>query len=185
MATINLLPWRDEYRQEKKREFFSVLIMLVILTGLVVYVWFSFMQAEIKFQQSRNNLFQQEISALTKRVSEIRKLKEQRVALESKMDVIQGLQNKRPLIVHYFDEMVKVVPDGVYFSSLDKTEIGYSLKGIAESNNRVSTLMRNLDQSRFFDSPNLKNVVKDSFELTVDTIVPPEFSSAVNSNSEK
>ena len=71
------------------------------------------------------------------------------------MDVIQGLQNKRPLIVHYFDEMVKVIPDGVYFSSLNNKGNEYRIKGIAESNNRVSTLMRNIDRSVFFQSPNL------------------------------
>ena len=180
MATINLLPWRDEYRQEKKREFFSVLIMLVILTSLVVYLWTSFIKSEIQSQQSRNNLFTTEISALTEKVTEIRKLKEQRVALESKMDVIQGLQNKRPLIVHYFDEMVKAVPDGIHFISLSRNDSSYSLKGVAESNNRVSTLMRNLDQSKFFQAPNLKNVVKDSFELNVETVIPPEFNSAVD-----
>lgn len=180
MATINLLPWRDEYRQEKKREFFSVLIMLAILASLVVYVWVSFMKSEIQNQRVRNNLFKTEITALTEKVTEIQKLKQQRIALESKMDVIQGLQNKRPLIVHYFDEMAKVVPDGIHFISLSRSDSSYSLKGIAESNNRVSTLMRNLDRSKFFQSPNLKNVVKDSFELSVETVVPPEFNSAVD-----
>jgi type IV pilus assembly protein PilN len=179
MATINLLPWRDEFRQEKKREFFSVLILLVILAAVVCYVWVSFIEASVEEQRSRNNLFQKEISTLNAKVSEIKKLKKQRVALESKMDVIQSLQNKRPLIVHYFDEMVKVMPDGVYLKSLNKNASGYSVKGIAESNNRVSTLMRNLDRSQFFESPNLKNVVKDAFELTVDTVVPIEFTASV------
>jgi type IV pilus assembly protein PilN len=175
MATINLLPWRDEYRQEKKREFFSVLILLSILAGLVSYVWFSFIQAEVKNQRSRNAIFEKEIAALRKQVSEINQLKRQREELESKMDVIQGLQNKRPLIVHYFDDMVKVIPDGIYLLSLDNKDNQYRIKGMAESNNRVSTLMRNLDRSDFFQSPNLINVVKEGFELTVDTVVPAEF----------
>jgi type IV pilus assembly protein PilN len=179
MATINLLPWRDEFRQEKKREFFSVLILLGILAVLVCYVWISFIEAKVSEQRSRNSLFKKEISTLNAKVSEIEKLKKQRVSLESKMDVIQSLQNKRPLIVHYFDEMVRVMPDGVYLNSLSKGDDSYSIKGIAESNNRVSTLMRNLDGSRFFESPNLKNVVKDAFELTVDTVVPAEFTASV------
>ena len=84
MATINLLPWRDEYRQEKKREFFSVLILLSILTGLVSYVWFFFIQVEVKDQRSRNVLFEKEITALRRQVKEINKLKKQRAELESK-----------------------------------------------------------------------------------------------------
>jgi type IV pilus assembly protein PilN len=179
MATINLLPWRDEYRQEKKREFFSVLILLSILAALVCYVWFSFIQSEVKNQRSRNALFEKEITALRKQVSEINQLKKQRAELESKMDVIQGLQNKRPLIVHYFDDMVKVIPDGVYLASLDYKDNQYRIKGMAESNNRVSTLMRNLDRSEFFQSPNLINVVKEGFELTVDTVVPAEFTAEI------
>lgn len=179
MATINLLPWRDEYRQEKKREFFSVLILLSILAGLVSYVWFSFIQAEVKNQRSRNALFEKEITALRQQVIEINQLKKQREELESKMDVIQGLQNKRPLIVHYFDEVVKVIPDGVHFISLDNDGSEYRIRGVAESNNRVSTLMRNIDRSVFFQSPNLINVVKDGFELTVETVVPAEFSAEI------
>lgn len=179
MATINLLPWRDEYRQEKKREFASILFLLIILTALVCYVWVAFVKSEVENQRSRNALFKKEIAALTKQVAEINKLKEQRKELESKMDVIQGLQNKRPLIVHYFDEMVKVVPDGIYFTSLNNKGIMYSISGVAESNNRVSTLMRNLDRSEFFASPNLKNVVKEGFELTVEAVIPEEFSAYV------
>lgn len=175
MATINLLPWRDEYRYEKKREFFSVLTLLIILAVLIAYVWISFMKVEVKDQQSRNKLFEVEIAQLNKKVHEIDTLKKQRSSLESKMNVIQGLQNKRPLIVHYFDRMVGAVPDGIYFKSLNRTEDGYSIKGISESNNRVSTFMRNLERSEYFQSPNLNNVVKDAFELTVETVVPPEF----------
>jgi len=178
MAMINLLPWRDEYRQEKKREFFSVLILLAILAALVSYVWVSYVEVQVSTQKARNDLFKKEIATLDQKVKEIAKLKKQRKSLESKMDVIQGLQNKRPLVVHYFTDMAAVVPDGIYFKSLSRKEDSYSIKGVAESNNRVSTLMRNLDGSKFFQSPNLKNVVKESFDLTVETVVPPEFISA-------
>ncbi len=175
MATINLLPWRDEYRQEKTREFFSVLVLLVILTGLVGYVCISYFEGKVKYQQSRNALFQKEIVALEEQVKEINNLKKQRVELEARTDVIQSLQNKRSLIVHYFDEMVRAVPDGIYFNSLESKDSLFSVTGSSESNNRVSTLMRNLDRSDFFNSPNLKNVAKDKFDLTVQAIIPAEF----------
>lgn len=175
MATINLLPWRDEYRQEKKREFFSVLILLVILSASIGYVWVRYVGAQVDDQLARNDLFKKEIAELDNKVKEIDQLKKQRTDLEAKMDVIQGLQNERPLIVHYFDELVKVVPDGVYFTSLDRKDDSYSLKGISESNNRVSTLMRNLDRSEFFSEPNLKNVAAEKFSLEVKVIIPADF----------
>jgi type IV pilus assembly protein PilN len=175
MATINLLPWRDELRQEKKREFFSILGLLITLMALVGYVWVSFVEGQVKHQQSRNALYQQEISLLDRQVKEIAGLKKQREELESKIEVIQGLQNKRPLIVYYFDNIVRAVPDGVYFKGLSRKENLYTIKGISESNTRVSTLMRNLDASEYFQLPNLKNVVKDAFELSVGLKVPSEF----------
>jgi type IV pilus assembly protein PilN len=174
MSTINLLPWRDEYRQEQKREFFSVLVLLLVLAALLTYIWVAFMEAQLSDQRLRNSLFKKEIAQLEQQVKEINQLKQQRKQLESKIGVIQGLQNKRPLIVHYFDEMARSVPDGVYFKSLVRKDNGYSIKGISESNNRVSALMRNLDRSDYFASPNLKNVVKDAFELTVDVVEPSD-----------
>jgi type IV pilus assembly protein PilN len=180
MATINLLPWRDEHRQEKKREFFSTLILLVILSCLVCYVWLSFVDRQIESQQSRNAIFTKELSLLDAKVGKITQLKTQREELESRTEVIQGLQNKRPLIVHYFDQIVRAVPDGVYFKRLSRQENIYTIKGSSESNSRVSTLMRNLDESPFFGSPNLINVVKESFELTVEAVIPPDFSSLAN-----
>jgi len=167
MANINLLPWRDEYRQEKKREFFSVLLLLAILACVVAYVWFAFTESSIKDQQARNNLLKKEIAELNKKVKEIEALKKQREELESKIAVIQNLQNKRPLVVRYFDDVVRAIPDGLYFKSFDRRGDVFTVRGVAESNNRVSALMRNFDRSSSYQAPNLKNVVKNGFELTV------------------
>ena len=172
MATINLLPWRDEYRQEKTREFFSILVLLVILTSLVGYVWYAFVQSEIKSQKARNALYKKEISVLNTQVREIDKLKKQRKELESKMEVIQNLQNKRPLIVHYFDGLVRAVPDGIYLKKLNRRKGQFNVTGSSESNSRVSTFMRNLDRSDYFQKPSLKSVVKESFELTFSSATP-------------
>lgn len=174
MATINLLPWRDELRQEKTREFFSVLVLLVILASLICYVWFAYVQAEVTNQRARNALLQKEIDSLSQQVAEIEKLKSQRADLESKMLVIQNLQNERPLIVHYFDEIVRVVPDGIYLRDAKRSGSSINITGSAESNNRVSTLMRNIDQSEYFKSPNLKSVVKEGFELEFETDSPEQ-----------
>jgi type IV pilus assembly protein PilN len=172
MANINLLPWRDEYRQEKKREFFSILMLLCLLALLVGYVWITFTKAAIDSQEQRNTILKNEIALLDERVKEIEQLKKRREELETRIGIIQDLQFKRPLAVRYFDEVVRAVPEGLYFDSLKRTADTFSVKGITESNNRVSTLMRNLDRSQWFNSPNLKNVIADEFELSVQSVSP-------------
>jgi len=172
MATINLLPWRDEYRQEKKREFFSVLVLSVVLAGVIAYVWMSFFEAKIDRQKARNSMLDNEIKTLNQKVAKIAELKKKRAELEAKTEVIQGLQTKRPLIVRYFDELVKVTPDGIYYNKLSLSEGVYAISGIAESNSRISTLMRNLDRSEYFKSPNLSNVVQEKFDLSVEVSIP-------------
>lgn len=173
MATINLLPWRDEYRQEKKREFFSVLVLSMVLAALLAYVWMSFIESNIQQQKTRNSILEKEIAVLSKKMTEIAELKKKRQGLEAKTKVIQGLQTTRPLVVRYFDELVRVVPDGVYFDSLALKGDIYTISGIAESNSRVSNLMRNLDASNYFKSPNLRNVVQEKFDLTVEVVTSP------------
>lgn len=174
MANINLLPWRDEHRQEKKREFFSILMLLLLLSCLIVFLWYTFTNSSIKNQQERNNLLKQEIAQLEEKVKEIDQLKKRREELETRIRIIQDLQVKRPLVVRYFDELVRAVPEGLYFNSLERSADSFSVKGITESNNRVSTLMRNLDRSEWFQAPNLKNVISDQFELSVQAVSPNE-----------
>jgi type IV pilus assembly protein PilN len=180
MATINLLPWRDEYRQEKRREFFSTLILLVALSGLMGYMYASYVGTQLDQQRSRNAIFTKEIGLLDEKIRQITALKSQRKELESRIELIQGLQNKRPLIVHYFDRLVRAIPEGIHFKRVSRDGNIYTIIGVAESNKRVSTLMRNLDESPFFGSPNLINVVEESFELTVESVTPPEFSNLIN-----
>ncbi|MBX2808087.1 MAG: PilN domain-containing protein [Cellvibrionaceae bacterium] len=172
MANINLLPWRDEYRQEKKREFFSILCLLCLLGLLVAYVWVSYTKSLIDRQQQRNQLLKTEIAALEQKVAEIAHLERRREELEARIQIIQDLQVKRPLIVRYFDGMVRAVPEGLYFNTLKRTADVFSIQGITESNTRVSTLMRNLDRSQWFAAPNLKNVIADEFELDVESVDP-------------
>ena len=174
MANINLLPWRDEYRQERKRAFFSVLMLLCVLGLLAGYIWITWTKAAIDNQEQRNSMLKAEIAELDEKVKDINQLKKRREELETRIGIIQDLQLKRPLSVRYFDEMVRAVPDGLYFSDLKRNANTFSISGITESNNRVSTLMRNLDRSDWFDSPNLKNVISDKFELSVQAVSPNE-----------
>ncbi|GAB3104973.1 PilN domain-containing protein [Aestuariicella hydrocarbonica] len=158
MAKINLLPWRDEYRREKQQEFLGVLAFVAAVTALCVYIWISSVQGSIESQKDRNRMLDQEISALQEKVKEIQALKKRRAELLARMKVIQGLQGERPVIVRYFDELVRAVPEGVYLNSLTRRGDQIQLEGITESNVRVSAFMRNLDSSEWFSTPNLKAV---------------------------
>lgn len=159
MAQINLLAWREELRKEKKKEFVSQLIMVCILVGVGCFVWIQSVQGSIEHQKQRNQILQSEIDLLAKQVAEIKDLKKRRSELISRMKVIQDLEGKRSIIVHYFDELARKTPDGVFLESVSRTNNSFSLKGVSESNQRISTLMRQLDESDWFANPNLKSVV--------------------------
>ncbi len=180
MSRINLLPWRDQYRQEKKQEYFTVLGGVLILAAALAYLWVSSVQAAIEHQSQRNALLKREIQLLEKQVAEISELKQRKEELLARMGVIQGLQGTRPVIVRYFDEMARAIPDGVFLQDLKRTGERVEIKGIAESNNRVSSLMRNLEDSEWFDAPNLTGVkaapeegeLANEFSMSVRTAVP-------------
>lgn len=180
MAKINLLPWREEYRQEKKKEYVTQLIGFCILAGLISWVWIYSVNNSIEGQQARNNLLTSEIKLLDKQVKEIQELKKKRRELLERMKVIQDLQGTRPVIVRYFDEFSRSVPDGVFVLSLTRTENSLNIDGVSESNNRVADFMRRLDASEFFDAPNLKSVTIDpkygeqssKFSIQVNLVLP-------------
>lgn len=160
MAKINLLPWRDELRAEKKKQFYTALVMVAALAGASGFGWMSYVNSQIEGQTVRNQMLEREIAQLRKQVEEIKTLKKQRNDLVDQMQVIQDLQGNRPQIVRVFDDMVRKVPDGVYFTELTRRGPKMSFTGVAESNNRVSSLMRQLDESIWFESPNLLSVNK-------------------------
>lgn len=182
MAKINLLPWREVHRQEKKKEFFVILAGVVVLSGFIAFLWVSNVQSAITEQNARNRLLKSEISALEKQVSEIEQLKQRREELLARMRVIQDLEGTRPVIVRYFDDMVRAIPDGVYLNLMQREGESIRLEGIAESNNRVSSFMRNLDESDWFAAPNLRSVIAapeqgeqaNSFIMTVRTSAPAD-----------
>ena len=160
MANINLLPWRDELRAEKKKQFYTVLGLVAALGAVVVFGWLTTINGQIEAQKVRNNLLEREIAQLDKKVDEIKELKKEREQLIERMTVIQKLQGNRPQIVRVFDDFVRRIPDGVYFEEMERKESEVRLMGVAESNNRVSSLMRLLDNSDWLDKPNLISVKK-------------------------
>lgn len=180
MAKINLLSWREEYRREKKQEFITHTILFALFAGIVAFVWVSMVNSAIDNQEFRNKLLKDELTVLNKQVKEIQELKKKREELISRMRVIQDLQGTRPVIVRYFDEFVRAIPDGVFVLSMARKDNVITLDGIAESNSRVASLMRNIDNSTWFSESNLKSVTADPaygeqavrFSVVLNTVVP-------------
>lgn len=181
MAKINLLPWREAFRAEKKKEFITLICVVLVVAVVVAFGWDRVVKAQIANQESRNQLLNSEIAKLDKQVAEIKELKQRRQDLLDRMQVIQELQGNRPEIVKLYDELVRAVPDGIYFTKLTVKDKQVSLEGYAESNNRVSALMRRLDASYKFAEPNLTKVQADEalgedgsrFEMRVKVITAP------------
>ena len=155
MTRINLLPWREELRQEQKKQFVVMFVLTMVIGAAVVGLIHMVMSSEIDYQLSRNKFLGNEISKLDKEIAEISDLQKVRRSLLERMEVIQDLQGSRPSIVHLFTEIVGTVPNGVYLKSLVQTSTNLSMNGEAESNARVSTYMRNLSSSEWLKDPNL------------------------------
>lgn len=161
MAKINLLPWREERRQALKKEFLSVLALVLLLAAAAIMAVNMFFAGKITAQENRNQHLQTNIAELDRQVKEIQDINKKREELLTRMEVIQNLQGNRPVIVRVFDELVRTLPDGVYFTDLDLKGNNLSIKGVAESNNRISSLMRRADGSEWFGEPNLTAVTGD------------------------
>jgi type IV pilus assembly protein PilN len=180
MAKINLLPWREAYRKEKKEQFLAVLGGVLALSALFAYLWVMSVESAIENQNARNHLLETEIAVLEKQVQEISELKKIRDDLLARIKIIQDLQGTRPLIVRYFDDFARAIPDGVFITMLSRVGETLSIEGIAESYNRVASLMRNLEDSEWFASAKLTSVTAapqegeqaNAFKMSILTSAP-------------
>ena len=155
MPRINLLPWRAELRQKRKKEFLVALMGAVIIGAGLVYVSKLTVQGWTSAQRGRNDILRSEIAVLSKQIEEINGLKGQRERLLARMRVIDQLQRSRPEVVHLFDEIVKAVPEGVNLTDVAQAGQRIELRGVAQSSTRVSALMRNIDGSQWLKEPSL------------------------------
>ncbi len=155
MTRLNLLPWRDLRRKEQDRQLLSISVGVWLLMGLIVFYAHLHVSGLIENQQKRNDFLVKETKKLDEEIKEIKELQAARAALLARMRVIQQLQLDRTQIVHLFDDLVRKLPEGVYLTSLKQTGLIITLTGIAQSNARVSALMRNLDASDWFTKPDL------------------------------
>lgn len=173
MATINLRPWREERADERKKAFSMNVLGAALFAALIVFAIGYYFDLMKERQGDRNGFLKAETAKLDKDLVAIKKLKEERARLLERMNAIQNLQASRPLIVRNFDELVRVLPDGVHYLSLDRNGSKISVAGMAADNLDVSALMRNLNSSIWFGEPNLSSVDKsgegmNSFRLSVD-----------------
>lgn len=195
MPSINLRPWREELRAEKQRQFVTSIVVVLVLAVALLFLWQDFVSSQIEYQNSRNSYLKTSMGELDKRIKEIKKLESDKKELLDRMKVIQDLQGTRSVIVRVLDELVRTLPDGLYYESLNRSGEAITIRGMAESNNRISGLMRNFESSVWFSNPNLKDVsavpgrsdeiVLNQFDLTVKQVTPDVESSEENKKNER
>lgn len=158
MPRINLLPWREELRQKRKKDFFGALAAAVLAGACVIYASKWVVQQRIDNQEARNETLQQEIRQLDEQIEEIRGLENQKERLVARMRIIEELQQSRPLIVHLFDELVEALPEGTNYTRVSQTNERVELTGLASSTTRVATLMRSIEDSDWLAVPELGSI---------------------------
>ncbi|MBC8209809.1 MAG: PilN domain-containing protein [Gammaproteobacteria bacterium] len=166
MTRINLLPWREELRQEKQKQFMTLLVLSIVLAGAIVGLMHFQMNGKIDYQNRRNTFMSSEIAKLDNEIAEIKELQKVRKSLVERMEIIQDLQGSRPSIVHLFTELVTTVPNGVYLQTLEQNNDTLKITGEAESNARVSSYMRNLNDSAWLKEPNLDLIQIEDKKVT-------------------
>ncbi|MGY6275825.1 PilN domain-containing protein [Methylomonas sp. MgM2] len=153
MAKINLLPWREELRNKKQQDFVAGIGAGILGTALILILVYMHIEGMKDYQNSRNQVLKDEIAILDKKIKEIKDIEDKKNLLLTKIDVIQKLQESRPEIVHLFDELTRVTPEGVYLTKLVQTGAALNMDGKAESNARVSAFMRSIDASQWLNTP--------------------------------
>jgi len=156
MPSINLLPWRQELRQRRRKEFLYGIVGALALAGIVTLVASLTVSSMIDAQNNRNELLKAEIAELDKAIEQILVLETQKERMISRMEVIDRLQASRPEVVKLFDQIVSTLPEGVYLTSVKQSGKKIEFNGVAQSSTRVSAFMRNLDASETLSTPELK-----------------------------
>jgi type IV pilus assembly protein PilN len=158
MPRINLLPWREEERKERKVAFTVALGVSALAAGVVTFAIYLMFGSMIDAQERRNEQLRVEIKRLDKQIEEINNLESSKQRFIARMEIIEKLQRSRPEIVHVFDEIVRTLPDGVYLTGVKQTDKKFKFDGVAQSSTRVSSFMRNLDGSEWLRNPELEVV---------------------------
>lgn len=158
MPRINLLPWREEQRQKRKKDFLTALLAAFVVGAGAVFASKLTVQSWISNQNERNSILEEEIAELDKQIEEISGLETQKNRLIARMEIIDQLQRSRPEVVHLFDELVDALPEGVHLTEIRQNQRRIEIQGEAQSSTRVSALMRNIDASEWLRDPGLEVV---------------------------
>ena len=161
MARINLLPWREERRKELLNEFLVMLGLVALFAALTVGIVHFYHSQLIERQNTRIGYIDKRIKEVDKKITEIKELEKKKESLLSRMRAIESLQHDRPLIVHLFDELVRSLPEGLSIVNLKQEGPKVTITGEAQSNARVSSFMRKIEQSEWIKGAKLK-VIKES-----------------------
>ena len=180
MARINLLPWRDELRRKREKNFFIAAGIAVALMAGVVYGIQVKLQQDIDYQKGRNKFLVDQTKLLDKKLKSIRDLDEKKQSMIARMEIITQLQASRPEVVHLFDELVRTIPEGVYYSQITQRGKSVSVDGVAQSNAFVSKLIRNLNASDWLDGADLEEIVSSSGQGGNDLLRLARFKLKVN-----
>lgn len=156
MPRINLLPWREEQRKQRRQEFIVGIVAALLFAGVLAFAVRWQMSSAIDAQNRRNDYLKAEIADLDKQIAEILDLEQRKNRLKSRIQVIEQLERSRPEIVHVFDQLVRTLPDGVYLTGVKQTDRQLTLKGVAQSSTRVASYMRNIEASEWLAEPSLE-----------------------------
>ena len=177
MPRINLLPWREGERKERKLAFLVALGVAALAAGVASFAAYLLYGSMIESQEHRNQQLRAQIKTLDKQIEEINNLEVSKQKFIARMEIIEKLQRSRPEIVHVFDEIVRTLPEGVYLTGVKQTDKRLKFDGVAQSSTRVSSFMRNLDGSQWLRNPELEVVQTtktsgpgSSFTLTADQV---------------
>jgi type IV pilus assembly protein PilN len=158
MPRINLLPWRAELRKQRQKNFALASLAAVVVGALLMLLVNIYLQGRIDYQNARNQRLQQEIARLDNQIKEIRNLRLRKERLLARMAAIDDLQRARPEVVYLFDQLVAVMPEGVFLTEFTQNGRNLNMRGMAESSTRVSALMRNIADSPHLGDPRLQVV---------------------------
>ena len=163
MVRINLLPWREELRVERQKDFFRILALAGVAAAVLSFLIISYYNAQISGQNKRNTYLKTQVDEVNKKTEEIKDIHEKKQLLLARKDVIEGLQANRSQMVYLFDLLVRTVPDGVVLTSIAQKDTKLTLTGRSQSSARVSTYMRSLSSSEWInDNPELSFIEADS-----------------------
>lgn len=155
MIRVNLLPHRAEKRKARQMQLIAFSVISLVLGALVVGFVHTYISSQISYQERRNQYLKQETEVLDKQIAEIKKLREQTESLLARKTVVENLQTTRSDVVHLMDQMLRILPDGIHLKSIKQTGLKINLLGYAQSNARVSTLMRAVESSPWLEKPSL------------------------------